>query len=113
MILTLDPFDGYVLAAVTGSIDSTTVDDFARQVRPVVESQNTDLFIDLSETDYVNSDGLGAFIQLSKAAESHSRRFVLVSPNPQLREVLSMTRLDTLLHIVDDVKSAIAPVENN
>ena len=113
MNLTLDSCDGYVLASVAGSIDSTTADDFGSRVRPVVENQDTDLLIDLSETDYVNSDGLAEFIQLRDVAERHSRRLVLISPQPLVRQILSTTRLDTILDVVDDLQEAVAKVERN
>ncbi len=113
MNLTLAPCDGYVLASVAGSIDSTTADDFASRVRPVVENQDTDLLIDLSETDYVNSDALAEFIQLRDAAERHSRRLVLISPQPLVRQILSTTRLDTILDVVDHLDEAVASVERN
>ena len=113
MNVTLDPFDGYVLASVTGSIDSTNAAEFSKRVRSVVESQDSDLLIDLSKTDYVNSDALAEFMNLRGVAERHSRRFVLISPSPLVREVLTKTRLDTILHVVDDVKEAVACVESN
>ena len=113
MNVTLDPCDGYVLASVTGSIDSTNAAEFSKRVRSVVESQDSDLLIDLSKTDYVNSDALAEFMNLRSVAERHSRRFVLISPSPLVREVLAKTRLDTILHVVDDVKEAVACVESN
>ena len=113
MNVTLAPCDGYVLASVTGSIDSTNADEFSKRVRSVVESQDSDLLLDLSKTNYVNSDALAEFLNLRRVAEKNSRRFVLISPSPLVREVLTKTRLDTVLHVVDDVKEAVAHVESN
>jgi anti-anti-sigma factor len=55
----VDREDGYLVAHVAGSIDISTVQEFGRRIVPLVE-QDANVLVDLSTTDYINSDGLGA-----------------------------------------------------
>ena len=108
MNVTIDDQTGYVVAHVSGSLDSVMSDQFAKEVRPIVEQRATDLFLDLSRTDYVNSEGLARIIELHRAARKQSRHVVLISPVPGVRDILRMTKLDTYLPVVDCVDDAIA-----
>ena len=98
------------MARVVGSIDSTTANDFFHCLQPLAELQDFDLLVDLSETDYINSEALGRIIQLHKAAKQNSNRMVLVSPSPIVRSVLSTTKLDTYITIAENLDSATAPL---
>ena len=98
------------MARVVGSIDSTTVDDFFHCLQPLTELQDFDLLVDLSETDYINSEALGRIIQLHQAANKKSNRMVLVSPSPIVRNVLTATKLDSYITVAENLDCAIAPL---
>jgi anti-anti-sigma factor len=55
----VDQEDGFLVAHVAGSIDISTVQEFGRRIVSLVE-QDANVLVDLSTTDCINSDGLGA-----------------------------------------------------
>jgi anti-anti-sigma factor len=61
-----------------------------------VGADEVHLMLDFTHVTYLNSVELGTLITLHKRARSAGGRVTLFNMNAQLREVLSITRLDTL-----------------
>jgi anti-sigma B factor antagonist len=62
------------------------------------EQQNIE--IDLSQTRFVDSCGLGALIALHKTACDRKGWMRLVNPTPAVQQILELTRLHRILEIV-------------
>ena len=92
--------DGYLLAHVTGSIDISTVQEFGRHVVPLVE-QDANVLIDMSETDYINSDGLVRLLRLQQELKKRSHRLVIFVPTTLVRSVFAATNLDNVLQVTE------------
>ena len=56
--------------------------------------------VDLSETVYVDSAGLGALLAIHKKASKHGGSVRVLSPNLPVQQVLELTRMHLLLEIV-------------
>ncbi len=56
--------------------------------------------VDLSQTAFIDSCGLGALIALHKTAASRQGRLLLVNPQSPVQQILELTRLDGILEIV-------------
>lgn len=56
--------------------------------------------VDLSQTTFVDSSGLGALVALHKAARRRSGTLRLVNPRPPVQQILELTRLDGILEII-------------
>lgn len=66
------------------------------------------LAIDLSQVQLMGSSGLGLFVTLRKQAKAAGGNCILFGVNPEIMGMLKVTRLDTLLTLAKDRKSAIA-----
>ncbi len=107
MKCTIDCQNDYVIVSVSGSIDSLTLEEFRKKTQPLIE-QPCSILIDISETKYVNSDGLARIVELNNSAKQEDCMVVLISPTPLIRDVLQRTKLDTLMPVADSLDSAIA-----
>jgi len=71
------------------------------------------LVLDFSRTDYYGSSALGFFLRLWKRISSHGGRMALCNLSDHEREVLTVTRLETLWPIyrtrAEAVKAVSAP----
>jgi anti-sigma B factor antagonist len=56
--------------------------------------------VDLSQTTFVDSCGLGALVGLHKRAASRQGRLLLVNPQTPVQQILELTRLDGIFEIV-------------
>ena len=73
---------------------------FRDWVREAFHKNHRNIELDLSQTTFVDSSGLGALISLHKTATSQQGKLLLFNPQPAIQQVLELTRLDGLFQIV-------------
>ena len=112
MNVTIDRQPDYVFARIDGSIDSTTAEAFHDQFQSLKDA-TADVLIDLSRTDYINSDALAEFLRLQAAAKKKSRQVLFISPSPLVQTVFQTTKLDSVLRIVPNRDEAVSAVTAN
>jgi anti-sigma B factor antagonist len=66
---------------------------------------------DLSGVPYIDSTGIGFLIGIYTSIRREMGFFVLAGPNDKVREVLSLTKLMTILPTFDDVPAAVASLK--
>ena len=59
------------------------------------------VILDFSETELIDAAGLGALVDLHVKVMQRGAELVLLNPHPNVCEVLSMTRLDSVFTICD------------
>ena len=74
---------------------------FRDQVRLAMTDSQKNLDINLSETSFLDSCGLGALIALHKTACSRNGTVRLLNPTLPVRQILDLTRMQRLFEIVD------------
>ena len=72
------------------------------------ESHPKRLVIDLTDLRFICSLGLGSIVAAYLRLQKAGGRLLLASPNEAIREMLGVTRLDTLLPVFDDVATALS-----
>ena len=87
---------------VTGltELDASNSTDVCSRVRAALHASQKHIEIDLSQTAFLDSCGLGALIALHKTACSRAGSVRLVSPLPPVQEVLKLTRLGRIFEIL-------------
>jgi anti-sigma B factor antagonist len=73
---------------------------FRDQVRVSMGETNRFIEIDLSETMFLDSCGLGALISLHKTTCSRNGLVRLVNPTPPVQQILELTRMHRIFEIV-------------
>jgi len=81
-------------------LGAANADEFREHVRAALGDGKKSIEIDLAETTFVDSCGLGAIIALHKAACSRQGKVRLLNPQPAVQQILDLTRMDRLLEIV-------------
>ncbi len=69
---------------------------FRDWVRAAMTGPQKNIEIDLSQTTFLDSCGLGALVALHKTASSRQGRLRLLDPQPQVRQLLELTQLDRI-----------------
>jgi anti-anti-sigma factor len=62
--------------------------------------------IDLSRIDFIDSSGLGAFVQLAKQCNESGSQFLVVG-NARVVQTVKLVRLEEFLHLQPDLESAL------
>ncbi len=73
----------------------------------VVESGQARVVIDLSETSFVDSSGLGALVAGLKRTRQAGGDLRIAEPQEQVRMVLALTNLDRILQPFDRLEEAL------
>lgn len=82
-----------------GAANSTT---FQEKVQAAMPASLNAVEIDLSQTNMVDSCGLGALLALYKTARVHNSKvtFRLLNPNPLVRQLFELTQMYRFFEIV-------------
>jgi anti-sigma B factor antagonist len=72
---------------------------FRASVDQAFSPNQKNIDIDLSETVFMDSCGLGALVSLRKSAANRQGNLRLLNPQPPIRQILELTRMDRILDI--------------
>jgi anti-sigma B factor antagonist len=73
---------------------------FRDQVQSALPDQCRNIDVDLSETRFLDSCGLGALISLRKTASRRNGTVRLLNPSPRVRLLFDVTRMHHVFEIV-------------
>jgi anti-sigma B factor antagonist len=80
-----------------GAANANSVRD---QIRTALTNGERNIEIDLSETSFLDSCGLGALIALHKTACARNGTLRLLNPPPAVQQILELTRMHRIFEIV-------------
>jgi anti-sigma B factor antagonist len=82
-----------------GAANSQT---FRDMVKGAMDEAHRNIQIDLSETMFVDSCGLGALISLHKTTCNRNGTVRLMNPTPPVQQILELTRMHRIFEIVNN-----------
>lgn len=94
------------LIAISGRIDIDFVRDLELSLNSAVEN-NSKIIIDLSDTEYISSQGLRVFLDTQKKIKDRKGKMRLASPKPFIRNILDISGLSNVFSIHHNLKAAI------
>lgn len=98
---------GALVLSPKGRVDETTADGFKDHLVEVMQQCPGTAIIDLAGIDYMSSRGLRGFTLAQRAAVQNDTTIVLAAPNDTLREILQISRYDTIFTVADTVEAAL------
>ncbi|MEO8377436.1 MAG: STAS domain-containing protein [Candidatus Sumerlaeota bacterium] len=82
---------------VIGEISAETTADLREAVFNLMSRQPQTIILELSETTFIDSMGIGALMGLRTHLKKSACDFVVANPQPRVREVFELTRVSSLL----------------
>lgn len=101
---------GYILVSTPGRIDESGEDAFREHLHPLVAQRNARMVLDLSQSGFVTSRGIGELVSLVVHANSCGSRVVLAACQPYVRMVFETARLDKFFELAATVSEAVEAV---
>ncbi|PZO46554.1 MAG: sulfate transporter [Phormidesmis priestleyi] len=86
----------------SGILDSTKAGEIRNQVDRALESNTKVLLMDLKDTTFVDSSGLGTLVSVLKKVRSSSGEMYVCSINPQIKMLFELTSMDRVFTIFED-----------
>jgi anti-sigma B factor antagonist len=100
--------DPFRVVSVAGEIDVAAAPSLAAKLEEVVAGGGVDIVLDLSEVTFLDSSGLGVLVKYLKRVLGAGGQIRLVVTNRAVRQVIEITRLDTVFAVYDDLDAALA-----
>ena len=99
--------DGLTVLRVIGSVDLTTAPDLRERLIELVTEGRLRIVVDLTDTDFLDSTGLGALVGALKRLRAKDGDLQLVCGPGAVRRVFAITSLDRVFAIHDTVDEAL------
>ena len=81
-------------------------------VSKCIDEGPTNIILDLSKIDFVDSSGLGALVQLVKKAQTAEGTLQIVT-NPRVTQTVKLVRLEKFLSLQPSVEEALEKVKSS
>jgi anti-sigma B factor antagonist len=94
--------------SVSGRVDSATAPDLENSLKKLVESDKTQIVLDLKDVEYMSSAGLRAMVSTLKAVKRVNGDLRLANPSPRVEEVLRLAGLTSIFSIHPTQDEAVA-----
>jgi anti-anti-sigma factor len=82
-----------VTISVSGELDLFSAPELERQLRASMDGGRSNVLVDLGKTEFLDSAGLGALVNLLRKLERAGGWMAVRCPKPQMRRVFELTGL--------------------
>jgi stage II sporulation protein AA (anti-sigma F factor antagonist) len=98
-----------LLVTMRGELDLLTAPVFRTQVDQELETYErlSNLILDLSKVDFIDSSGLGAILGRYKRIRERGGKLLLVNAQPQVQKILELSGLDKIMPLFPDAERAL------
>ncbi len=112
MIVNFEYQDGVCILRMQGRFATGQDAEYLREKTEELKKQGCHRIVaDFGGVSYIDSTGIGFLIAIyTSILRDGNGQFVLAAANHREREVLSLTRLDTILPTYDDVNKAVTAI---
>lgn len=86
----------------SGILDGTKAQEIRSQVDRALSSGSNVLLMDLKDTTFVDSSGLGTLVSVLKTVRSHDCEMYVCSINPQVKMLFELTSMDRVFEIYEN-----------
>jgi anti-sigma B factor antagonist len=99
--------DRTAVLALVGRLNMQSAANLRSSIGTTVDGGRPQVVVDLSQTDFIDSSGLGALVAGLKKARQAAGDLRIAGANEQARTVLGLTNLDRVLRPYGDVEEAL------
>ncbi len=88
--------------APSGVLDGTQAEEVRTQVDSALDTGAKTLLMDLKDTTFVDSSGLGTLVSVLKKVRAQECEMVVCSINPQVKMLFELTSMDRVFQIFEN-----------
>jgi anti-sigma B factor antagonist len=101
--------DNFTVLYVEGLIKlGESAEFFSSALENVLKNENTNVIIDFTKIDYIDSTGIGELVGYLGKFSNQNRKLVLVNPSDRIQKLLKLAKLDSVFKIYGSEDEAIA-----
>lgn len=95
------------LIGVNGRLDQSLNPKLEETLQGLLQQEQYQLIVDLTETNYINSGGLRALVSAWRRTHENSGNLVICGLSERLQEIFSMVGFDKVFQIYSDQTAAL------
>lgn len=88
-----------ILVGLVGDLDVYSKEDFSKFYEESLKNTNTDFIIDLEKLDYIDSTGLGMFINIYKDQKEKDKSIKIINPKENIKKLFKITDISDLFEM--------------
>lgn len=109
MIVEKKHLDSFTILYVEGLIKlGESAEFFSSALENVLRNENTNVIIDFTKIDYIDSTGIGELVGYLGKFTSQNRKLILVNPSERIQKLLRLAKLDAVFRIYATEEEAVA-----
>lgn len=93
---------------LSGRLDTLGAREIENRFLAIVESVPRNLLVDFAEVSFMASMGIRLLVQAAARLRPHQARLVLLTPGPQVREVLQLAGMSGIVDCAADEREGLA-----
>jgi len=101
--------DPYTVVAVAGELDVGLAPQLRAQLAELIDDGKTDIVVDLSAVEFIDSTGLGVLIGLLRRLRERGGDLTLVVTRPDILRIFEITGLGSEFCILDSLSGLSDP----
>ena len=101
--------DGVAVLELQGEVDMSNSPQLRAKVLEVFAGTPTVFLIDMTETEYMDSSGMGTLVEALKWSRRKDTQLRLVGVNESVKSVFEISRLTSLFQFYNNQSEALAP----
>jgi anti-sigma B factor antagonist len=95
------------------SIETFNSRDFKTKVVDLINQHHHYIILNLSQVDFIDSNGLGSLISILKLLASHQGRVVICETKDPVKRVFTLTRLNQVIPLFANEEEAVKFLQEN
>jgi anti-sigma B factor antagonist len=101
--------DNFTILYVEGLIKlGESAEFFSSALENVLKNESTNVIIDFTKIDYIDSTGIGELVGYLGKFTSQNRKLILVKPSERIQKLLKLAKLDAVFKIYNGEDEAIS-----
>ena len=100
--MNLQTLGNSLLASCPAELTAPNAAVFREQMRAAVSAQHQHVEFDMSQTNFLDSSGLGALISIHKLMCGRGGSVRIRNPSPTVLQILELTRMHRIFEIIPD-----------
>ena len=89
----------HLLVKLIGDLDVYSKEDFAKFCDKSLKDKNENLLVDLEKLDYIDSTGLGMFINIYKDQKEKDKTIKIINAKENIKKLFKITDISDLFEM--------------
>jgi anti-sigma B factor antagonist len=96
-----------IVVDMKGWVDISSSMQFEEHINSLVKTGKENIIMDLSQMEYINTRGLGAFVALQKKMDERGGSVVLAAPTERVKQSIELTGINRVIATYESLEDAL------